>query len=261
LGRGTRERGGAPTAQKDGQRPAALPEETMPKATKTGRQVARFEDGELWCGDDAAPPASPAGWYFRPGGGASVPWVGPFPTAEAAEAAPCGGDPVAAARRRLAEWARAAKAEAGPGAGAEEDRSEAAAGGPAAESGPGRLDPLAVPPRAAGTRRPARSDALAGASVEHDEAPALATARTLAPAPGPSPRRRGRVAVGGLGSESEDAGAPRAMPSAPRQLAFGFGRGAEAAAVEHGSEIPPRGHQRAPTRRKRASVGQGALPF
>jgi hypothetical protein len=260
VGRITRERGGAPTARVDGQRPAALPEETMPKATKAGRQVARFEDGELWCGDDAAPPVSPAGWYFRPGG-ASVPWIGPFPTAEAARVARCGGDPVAAARRRLAEWARAAEAEPGPGAGAEEDRGGAAVGAPPAGSRRDRLDPLGMPPRAASSRRRAGSGGIAETNVGGDGAPAPATARTLAPPPGPSPRRRGRVAVGGLGSESENAGAPRAMPSAPRQLAFGFGRGAEAAAVEHGSEIPPRGHQRAPTRRKRASVGQGALPF
>jgi hypothetical protein len=258
VGRITRERGGAPTARVDGQRPAALPEETMPKATKTGRQVARFEDGELWCGDDAAPPVSPAGWYFRPGGGASVPWIGPFPTAEAARVARCGGDPVAAARRRLAEWARAAEAEPGPGAGAEEDRGGAAVGAPPAGSRRGRLDPLAGPPRAAGACRPAGS---AGASVERDGAPAPATARTLAPPPGPSPRRRGRVAVGGLGSESEDAGAPRAMPSAPRQLAFGFGRGAEAAAVEPGSEARPASRRRPSKRRGRTPAAQGALPF
>ena len=64
----------------------------MPKATKAGRQIARFDDGELWCADDAAPPVSPGGWYFRPSG-APVVWIGPFPTAEAAKVAPCGGDP------------------------------------------------------------------------------------------------------------------------------------------------------------------------
>src|SRR4051795_4991046 len=79
---------------------------TMPKATKAGRQMARFDEGELWCADDAVPPVSPAGWYFRPGGRPLV-WIGPFPTADAAKVAPCGGDPFAAARRRVGAWVRA----------------------------------------------------------------------------------------------------------------------------------------------------------
>jgi hypothetical protein len=233
----------------------------MPKATKTGRQVARFEDGELWCGDDAAPPVSPAGWYFRPGGGASVPWIGPFPTAEAARVARCGGDPFAAARRRLAEWARAAEAEPGPGAGAEEDRGGAAVGVPPTESRRGRLDPLAGPPRAAGARRPAGSDGLAGASVARDGAPAPATARTLAPPPGPSPRLLHGPLADGPGQGSGSASPSSAAPSAPRQLAFGFGRGAEAAAVDRGGVPRTVGRKRPSRRRERPGAAQEALPF
>src|SRR4051794_41754429 len=80
---------------------------TMPKATKAGRQMARFDEGELWCADDAVPPVSPAGWYFQPGGGSPLVWIGPFPTAEAAKVAPCGSDPFTAARRQLDAWVRA----------------------------------------------------------------------------------------------------------------------------------------------------------
>ena len=78
----------------------------MPKATKSSRQIAHFEDGELWCTADATPPVSPGGWYFRLRD-TPVGWIGPFPTAEAATVAPQGGDPLATARRRLEEWARA----------------------------------------------------------------------------------------------------------------------------------------------------------
>ena len=78
----------------------------MPKATKPSRQIAHFEDGELWCTADATPPVSPGGWYFRLRD-TPVGWIGPFPTAEAATVAPQGGDPLATARRRLDEWARA----------------------------------------------------------------------------------------------------------------------------------------------------------
>src|SRR3954447_21601837 len=85
---------------------------TMPKATKAGRQIARFDEGELWCADDAVPPVSPPGWYFRPGGSSLV-WIGPFPTAEAAKVAPCSGDPFTAARRRLEAWVRAKVADPG----------------------------------------------------------------------------------------------------------------------------------------------------
>ena len=78
----------------------------MPKATRLSRQVAHFEDGELWCTADTTPPVSPGGWYFRLHD-TPVGWIGPFPTAEAATVAPQGGDPLATARRRLEEWARA----------------------------------------------------------------------------------------------------------------------------------------------------------
>jgi hypothetical protein len=80
---------------------------------RADRQVARFEDGDLWCGEEGVtPPESPAGWYVRPRGPAA-PWIGPFPTAEAAGTAPLRGDPFAAARRRLEEWAHA-RAEPAP---------------------------------------------------------------------------------------------------------------------------------------------------
>jgi hypothetical protein len=74
-------------------------------ARAADRQIARFDDGDLWRDGDADPPESPAGWYFRPRGGAAV-WVGPYPTAEAAASAPHRGDPLAAARRRLEDWRR-----------------------------------------------------------------------------------------------------------------------------------------------------------
>jgi hypothetical protein len=77
----------------------------MPKPVRANQRVAFFEDGVLWHDEEASPPESPAGWYFRPRGSSEV-WIGPFPTADAASVAPSRGDPLAAARRHLEEWAR-----------------------------------------------------------------------------------------------------------------------------------------------------------
>src|SRR4051794_25829302 len=106
CGTGTTKHDITPTILGGGQAPPRC-SRTMPKATKAGRQMARFDEGELWCADDAVPPVSPAGWYFRPGGGSPLVWIGPFPTAEAAKVAPCGSDPFTAARRQLDAWVRA----------------------------------------------------------------------------------------------------------------------------------------------------------
>ncbi len=77
----------------------------MVKPARADRRVALFEDGDLWHDEEASPPENPAGWYFRPHGASTV-WVGPFPTADAASAAPSRGNPVEVARRCLEEWRR-----------------------------------------------------------------------------------------------------------------------------------------------------------
>jgi hypothetical protein len=77
----------------------------MVKPARADRRVALFEDGDLWHDEEASPPESPAGWYFRPHGASAV-WVGPFPTADAASSAPSRGDPIEVARRCLEEWRR-----------------------------------------------------------------------------------------------------------------------------------------------------------
>jgi hypothetical protein len=77
----------------------------MPKPVRADRQVAFFEDGDLWRDEEASPSESPAGWYFRPRGTSAV-WIGPFPTADTASVAPLRGDPLGAARRRLEKWVR-----------------------------------------------------------------------------------------------------------------------------------------------------------
>jgi hypothetical protein len=77
----------------------------MVKPARADRRVALFEDGDLWHDEEASPPESPAGWYFRPHGASTV-WVGPFPTADAASSAPSRGDPIEVARRCLEEWRR-----------------------------------------------------------------------------------------------------------------------------------------------------------
>src|SRR4051794_29328241 len=75
CGTGTTKHDITPTILGGGQAPPRC-SRTMPKATKAGRQMARFDEGELWCADDAVPPVSPAGWYFRPGGTRSQ-WLRP----------------------------------------------------------------------------------------------------------------------------------------------------------------------------------------
>ena len=58
------------------------------------REVASFDEGELWCDDSAQPPLNPAGWYFRAGRGSPAPWIGPFAEAAIAHGAPFSGDPL-----------------------------------------------------------------------------------------------------------------------------------------------------------------------
>jgi hypothetical protein len=70
------------------------------------RDIASFDEGELWCADDAEPPLSPAGWYYRPRRGAGAAWVGPFDDAAAAALAPASGDSLRDARRQLDRWRR-----------------------------------------------------------------------------------------------------------------------------------------------------------
>lgn len=69
------------------------------------REVRSFDEGDLWCSDDAVPPLSPPGWYFRLARSANC-WIGPFSDAGLAEGAPTTGDPLADARRYLDRWRR-----------------------------------------------------------------------------------------------------------------------------------------------------------
>lgn len=73
---------------------------------QAAREVARFDEGELWCADDAAPPLNPAGWYFRPGRGGGATWIGPFDSDAAAGDAPFSGDALRDARVQLDRWQR-----------------------------------------------------------------------------------------------------------------------------------------------------------
>lgn len=70
------------------------------------REVASFDDGELWCDDAATPPSNPAGWYFRERRGAPPMWIGPFADPDDARAAPFSGDTLRDARRYLDLWRR-----------------------------------------------------------------------------------------------------------------------------------------------------------
>lgn len=74
------------------------------KANDKGRETLRFDEGELWCSDEANPPMNPPGWYFRPRRGPDQPWIGPYSSRAAAEEAPCSGDPLRVAERRLKQW-------------------------------------------------------------------------------------------------------------------------------------------------------------
>jgi hypothetical protein len=236
---------------------------------------------------------SPGGWYFRPGG-APVVWIGPFPTAEAAKVAPCSGDPFATARRRLDAWARA---KAGPGS---ESPAEAGAtaDGPAGVRRT-RADAAAARPAASGPHRQAGTDRDAGPDVEQDGTRPRRVSRAdrgapgkdarLAPAgvamagrtagatgdglPGPSapcaparaadPLRQqpGLVGAGGPRQAAEGIRPPPAAPSAPRQLAFGFGQGAEAASSGGREARLPAEPGRRPKRRERNPFAQETLPF
>ncbi len=78
----------------------------MAASAKRERQVASFDEGELWCSDEADPPLSPAGWYFRVPRGTPQLWIGPFAEIEDAEAAPFSGDALRDAQRYLRLWQR-----------------------------------------------------------------------------------------------------------------------------------------------------------
>jgi hypothetical protein len=265
---------------------------TMPKATKAGRQMARFDEGELWCADDAVPPVSPAGWYFRPGGGPLV-WIGPFPTAEAAKVAPCGGDPFTAARRRLDAWVRAreeprsespAEAEVAVDGSidARRIRVDSAATQPATsdprrrtdigpDAGP-NVEPDGTRPRRARRADPGAPDKharLAPARVATVEQTASATCNgATAPSPrsttahgaDPVARQPGQVAAGGRGPPRTQAPLPAAS-SAPRQLAFGFGQGAEAANSDGREALLPAEPRRRSKRRDPDPLVQETLPL
>jgi hypothetical protein len=73
---------------------------------QSDREIATFDEGELWCADDAVPPMSPAGWYFRAGRGSPAVWIGPFERAGDARVAPFSGDPLRDARKYLDRWQR-----------------------------------------------------------------------------------------------------------------------------------------------------------
>ncbi len=70
------------------------------------RDIASFDEGELWCDDSATPPLNPAGWYFRAGRGSPALWIGPFADADDAREAPFSGDSLRDARRYLDLWKR-----------------------------------------------------------------------------------------------------------------------------------------------------------
>jgi hypothetical protein len=264
----------------------------MPKATKAGRQIARFDEGELWCADDAVPPVSPAGWYFRPGG-APVVWIGPFPTAEAAKVAPHSGDPFAAARRRLDAWVRAkaelgseSPAEAGAmaedAAGVRRTRADAASARPAAFSRRrAGMNPDSAPNvEQEGTRprrfrrddrgapgKHARLDPADAATAERiagapcDGAPGPSSPCTPARVPDPVPQQPGQGRAGGPGQDWQRIRPLPAVSSAPRQLAFGFGQDTSAT-DEGGGEAQLAASRKRPSKpRQRPPVGQRTLPF
>lgn len=78
----------------------------MAASAKRERQVAAFDEGELWCSDEADPPMNPAGWYFRAARGTPQLWVGPFADADSATLAPFSGDALRDAKRYLDLWRR-----------------------------------------------------------------------------------------------------------------------------------------------------------
>jgi hypothetical protein len=249
----------------------------MPKATRLSRQVAHFEDGELWCTADATPPVSPGGWYFRLHD-TPVGWIGPFPTAEAATVAPQGGDPLATARRRLEEWARAT---AEPGAEPPEEADLAPT--PTPSSSPLRSNAdrnIALRGEPDGTRRKRVRPADGGGAEKHarvafvEEDLAARTAGSLgndtlspiasgAPSrvPDPLSPQPDQVAARGTGQESAGMQQLVEASSAPRQLAFGFSQSTEAAVSDPSYARLPGGPRRPYRRRKGKSVEQERLPF
>gem|GEM_PF-5758908 len=78
----------------------------MAASAKRERQVAAFDEGELWCSDEADPPLNPAGWYFRAARGSPAHWIGPFADEDEAAVAPFSGDALRDARRYLDLWKR-----------------------------------------------------------------------------------------------------------------------------------------------------------
>lgn len=70
------------------------------------RDVAAFDEGDLWCSDEAEPALNPAGWYFRPRRGSAPSWIGPYDSKDDAAAASFSGDALRDARRRLDDWRR-----------------------------------------------------------------------------------------------------------------------------------------------------------
>jgi hypothetical protein len=239
----------------------------MPNPTEAGRRVAWFEDGELWCAEDATPPVSPAGWYLRPRG-AVVAWIGPFATAEAAAAAPDGGDPFAAARRQLAAWAR-------DGSGGASIVAAAVGSG----RGQPRPTPTPTPAPASGSSAPAAEEdagvppprpACLSPHPGRGEAARLDSGRAAADVDG-QPAGSPRVPAPELGlprRERERAGGtsrpPSEVPTAPRQLALAFGPdggGVPAPSDDRGS--PRSARRRRPSKRRGRAppAGQEALPF
>lgn len=77
-----------------------------PRSASREREVAAFDDGELWCDGEAEPASNPAGWYFRPRRGSQPCWIGPYNSADDAQSAPFSGDPLRDAQRRLIAWRR-----------------------------------------------------------------------------------------------------------------------------------------------------------
>lgn len=78
----------------------------MAASARREREVAAFDEGELWCSDEAEPPLSPAGWYFRAPRGTPRLWIGPFADGDEATLAPFSGDALRDARRYLEAWRR-----------------------------------------------------------------------------------------------------------------------------------------------------------
>jgi hypothetical protein len=197
----------------------------MLKSARADRRVALFEDGDLWRDEEASPPESPAGWYFRPRGASAV-WVGPFPTVDAAFSAPSRGDPLEVAKRRLEEWSRS-RAEP-PLAGSEGvDR---------------RILTLGEPRMRPQCDEPVLPVCLSASSLFRESVRE-------------EPERAAE------GREQMPAGAPRACEGASmaRQLTLDLGPASDAGVVD-GTRRPP-GRSRRTRRGERAAAMQEVLPL